>query len=95
MHLSIPAFHFVRLVLFNDSIERRTDFVILNSFASQSVKFLVIVSETSDNLRCLRAARGLLRNPLAWPSAHLLLSLRLHSKLVPSQTSEHLGRYTL
>ncbi len=78
MHLTIQAFHFVQLLSFDDSLERRTDFVILNSFASQCVKFLVIVSETSDNLRCLRAARGLLRNPLARPSAHSRPSLRLH-----------------
>ncbi len=80
MHLSIPAFHLVRLVVFDDSVERRTDFVTLNSFASQGVKLLVIVSETSDNLRCLRSARRSLSRPLARASPHSLPSLRLHAQ---------------
>ncbi|MGJ4748394.1 hypothetical protein ACQV5M_18675 [Leptospira sp. SA-E8] len=36
------------------------------------------MAEMSDNFRCLRAARGSLRDPLAWASPHSLPSLRLH-----------------
>ncbi len=32
------------------------------------------------NLRCLRVARGLLRNPLAWALPHSRPSLRLHAQ---------------